>query len=59
MRHNNKGVKLIDKLITGLTCLVAILYDLLMLPYLLWLAWGRILLLKKEMKCLDFDYRGG
>lgn len=44
---------MIDKLVTAIAYILMIIIGAIMLPYLLKLAWVRIISLKKELKCQD------
>ena len=50
--------KLKDRLIILAMMIPIVVYALLFWPYLLWLAWGRIISLRKQVRGLDFDLRG-
>jgi len=49
---------LIDKIIEIAVYLAVVVMALLMLPYLLYLEWVRIIALKRQASGLDFDCRG-
>lgn len=49
---------MIDKTVTAMAYVSLVIIGTAMLPYLLKLAWGRIISLKKELKHRDMALRG-
>jgi len=49
---------MIDKIAIVLIYFAVAIYGLVLLPYLLYMAWVHIIALKKKARHLDFDCRG-
>lgn len=48
---------MIDKVLLGLTCLIAAIVGLATLPYWLYRAWANRISLRRKRRGLDLDYR--